>query len=169
LPIISTLPSQARRMAARAGVALAALVALAAGYPAGASATPPTSSTGTTGAPGPCQAAGGGGPGYSASVGTKHNGATICLKVGQKLLVLLSAPHLQGPDWSPIAASPPGVLRPAALTLMLPRGTTAENFRAVRVGTARLRSTRPVCPDTPGRPHCLAIEGWSVTVSVRPR
>jgi hypothetical protein len=91
----------------------------------------------------------------------------VCLKVGQKLLVFLAAPRPQGPDWAPVAVSPPGVLGPAPLTLMVPRGTTAQNFRALRVGTARLGSSRPVCPATPGRPHCMAIEGWSVEVVVK--
>jgi hypothetical protein len=113
-----------------------------------------------------CEAVHNPGPGYSGSVGTDQNGETICISVGEKLLVFLSAPST-APVWAPISLAPHGILVPAPLTLMLSRNVTAENFLANRPGVVKLTSHRPVC-SVPQRSQllCGTVQRWAVTVDV---
>jgi hypothetical protein len=55
------------------------------------------------------------------------NGKTVCITVGEKLLVFLVAPAATL-GWAPIRVAPPGVLSVAPFTLMLTRNVTAETF-----------------------------------------
>ena len=80
----------------------------------------------------------GSGPGYSASIGNLQNGRTVCITIGERLLVLLSAGSKGASPWSQIRVSKSGILEIAPLTLMLARGTTGTNFQAERSGTVRL-------------------------------
>lgn len=110
----------------------------------------------------------GAGPGYNASIGNQEDGKTVCLTLGEKLLVSLSAPASKGLSWSRIQVSPPGVLADAPLTLMLPKGVTAANLLAAHPGTVDLTSARHVCPPaTNGSATCEAMISWRATVVVR--
>lgn len=110
----------------------------------------------------------GAGPGYNASIGNSQNGKTVCIAVGEKLLVLLSGGSPNASPWRAVHVSKPGILKIAPLTLMLTRGLTGTNFRAVRVGTVRLTSERSPCvPTTPAGARCNVIEIWQATVVVR--
>lgn len=126
-----------------------------AGGTAGAAAPSPRIATIT------CTVPTGPGPGYDASIGLKQNGKTFCLKVGQKLLVFLRAPKPYTSLWHAIHVSPSGILGPAPMTLMLVRGVTASNFRALKPGLVTLSSWRAACPPPkPGAAACMAIEAW---------
>ncbi|HTT92889.1 MAG TPA: hypothetical protein VMF65_25265 [Acidimicrobiales bacterium] len=110
----------------------------------------------------------GAGPGYNASIGNQENGKTVCLALGEKLLVSLSAPTAKSPKWSHIQVSPSGVLTTAPLTLMLSPGMTATNFLASHPGAVDLTSQRHVCPpSTNGTVSCDVMVAWRATVVVR--
>jgi hypothetical protein len=110
----------------------------------------------------------GAGPGYNASIGNQENGKTVCLTLGEKLLVSLSAPASTGLSWSRIQVSPPGVLANAPLTLSLPKGVTAANLLAAHPGFVNLTSERRVCPPaSSGAATCEAMISWRATVMVR--
>lgn len=167
MPTVAKGPRRARPWWAVPAVVLAvALGPMAAGAaaapaPAKASQGRPVSMTSA------CRVPSGRGPGYDASIGVKQNGETICISVGERLLVLLTSPEPQGPRWAPIGASPAGILGPAPMSLMLSRGATAANFRALKAGTAQLTSVRHVCPPAkPGVASCDSMQGWRVTVKV---
>jgi hypothetical protein len=117
-----------------------------------------------------CSAPSGPGPGYNASIGTRQNGRTVCVTIGEKLLVLLRAPQPNATPWSSVHPSRAGVVKIAPLTLMLSRGTTGTNFQAIRAGTIELSSQRAACP-TPalGSASCDVIVLWRVTLVVRSR
>jgi hypothetical protein len=105
------------------------------------------------------------GPGYDASVGNSDSGRSICMQVGQRLLVILRAPA-SGRDWARPRPSARGYLVAAPMSLMLVRGATGANFRAVKPGTVYLRSSRPVCAPKPGAVSCQAVQAWSVQLVI---
>ena len=145
------------------GVALALTVIIA-----GAGAMSQPTAAAFTGNPVPaCAAVRDPGPGYSGSIGTAQNGETLCITVGEKLLVYLSVPAPTALGWAPITVFPQGVLVPAPLALMLSRNVRAENFLANRRGVVKLTSHRPTC-SVPERsqPLCGAVQRWAVTVTV---
>jgi hypothetical protein len=108
------------------------------------------------------------GSGYDLTIGLKQDGKAICAHVGEKVLVLLSAPTPTSTHWSIIEASPPGILVRAPMTIMLSKGVTAAIFKAVKTGTVELSSQRPACaPATPGHATCMAIELWKAGLVVR--
>jgi hypothetical protein len=110
----------------------------------------------------------GSGPGYNASIGTQENGKTVCITLGEKLLVSLSAPASGGLSWSHIQPFPHGILAVAPLTLMLPKGVTATNFLAVHPGVVNLTSERRVCPPaTSGSATCEVMILWRATIVVQ--
>jgi len=110
----------------------------------------------------------GAGPGYNASIGNEQNDESVCITIGEKLLVLLSAASPNASPWQEVRVSTPGILKTAPLTIMFARGLTGTNFQAVHSGTVRLTSQRPACgPTTTGSPVCDAIEEWQATVIVR--
>ena len=115
----------------------------------------------------PCIVPVGGGPGYDASIGNRQSGDSICITVGERLLVLLSGGAPNATPWRAIHLSTSGVLEYAPLTLMLSRGLTGANFRATRLGRVELSAERPVCAAvSPASPTCDAIESWRATVIV---
>jgi hypothetical protein len=133
-----------------------------------ARATVPLTPTSVAGPAGPCLSPTGRGPGYNASITNKQDGRTVCITVGEKLLVFLTAPSRHAAGWGAVHVSKPGILKIAPLTLMLPRGVTAVNFLAVHTGVVELMSQRPACtPATPIAATCDAIMLWRVTVVVR--
>ncbi len=105
--------------------------------------------------------------GHYGSIGNQQNGETICLLLGGKLLVSLSAPPATGPEWQSIVVSPAGVLTPAPMPVPLRRGTTSAGFLARRPGVVKLSSTRRACPSAgAGSASCDALVSWKVTVVV---
>jgi hypothetical protein len=114
-----------------------------------------------------CNPIRGTGPGYHASVGTAQNGETVCLTVGEKLLVFLAAPTTTSLGWTPIRVAPPGVLSAAPLALKLTRNVTAENFVGTREGFVKLSSQRPACNVPRGsQVFCGAVLRWEAKVQV---
>jgi hypothetical protein len=114
-----------------------------------------------------CLVPDGSGPGFDASIGNLQNGRTVCLQVGERLLVRLTAPSNSSP-WQPIRSSTSNVLRTVPLTILLTRGTIGAAFKAAAPGTVRLESQRQVCsPATSGRPTCDAVQLWEVTLVVQ--
>jgi hypothetical protein len=113
------------------------------------------------------------GPGYSLSIGNTTNGKTVCVAVGEKLLVSLSAPSSPGLKWSHIQVAPAGVLSTAAVTAApvtaVPSdGVTAALFLAVHRGVVELTSQRHLCPPPAnGTASCDAMLSWRATVVVR--
>src|SRR5487761_2182734 len=85
----------------------------------------------------------GSGPGYNASIGNQQNGKSVCITVGERLLVVLSAGAPNASPWRAIHVSKSGILQIAPITLMFSRGTTGTNFKAVRLGTVQLTAQRP--------------------------
>jgi hypothetical protein len=119
--------------------------------------------------PGACSPTPGSGPGYNASIGNAENGKRVCITVGEKLLVLLSASPTSALKWHPVQVSPPGVLTIAPLTLMLSKNVTAANFKATHTGLAHLSSERIACSPPPkSQVACGAMVAWTATVLVRP-
>jgi hypothetical protein len=117
-----------------------------------------------------CTVPTGQGPGYNASIGIRQNGKTVCVTIGEKLLVLLSAPEPNAAPWSSVHPSKAGIVEIAPLTLMLSRGTTGTNFKAIRAGRIELSSQRSACsPPASGGASCDAIVLWRVTLVVRSR
>jgi hypothetical protein len=109
----------------------------------------------------------GAGHGYNASIGNRQNGQRVCLAVGEKLLVLLSAPPSTGLSWHDIQARPAGVVTVTRLTILLPRGVTAANFLADHKGVAELTSQRQACSPPPKSSIlCGAVIHWQATLVV---
>ena len=161
------LSTPANVLAARAAVPLTPTSVPAATISSDVTGPVPTT-TRVAGPPVLCAAPKGPGPGYSASVTNKQDGETVCITVGEKLLVFLTAPSPGASPWRGVHTSKPGILRTVPLTLVLPRGATAVNFLAVRQGVVELTSQRPVCvPGPPNVAACDAIMLWRVTVVVR--
>ena len=107
------------------------------------------------------------GPGYNGSIGTAQNGKSVCVTLGEKLLVFLSAPANTELGWSRIAVTPPGILTSAPFTLMLSRNVTAENFLAKRQGTVYLTSERSACGVPRGsQVFCPSVLRWQAKVVV---
>ena len=110
----------------------------------------------------------GGGPGYNATINNQQNDKTICITVGERLLVLLTAAPANTVSWGAMHVATKGILKIEPLTIKFVRGTTAGNFDAAHPGTTRLTSQRSVCAPAPsGAPVCDAIELWQVTLVVR--
>jgi hypothetical protein len=131
-----------------------------------------TVSNATAAGPGPisvgCIVPAGAWLGHYGSIGNQQNGQTICLVLGGKLLVSLSAPAGAGPEWQSVAVSPAGVLTAAPMPVPLRRGVTAAGFLAKRPGTVKLSSDRRACPSAgAGSGSCDALVSWKVTVVVR--
>ena len=101
-------------------------------------------------------------PGSTLTLGSRDNGSTYCLRVGQQVIV-----YLQGAPahmWAPIR-SDSSALRPAPNgSLMLMRGVTGAAFTAARPGTAHISSARPVCIGRSVR--CDAMIAFHVTVVI---
>lgn len=101
-------------------------------------------------------------PGGTLTLGSRDNGSTFCLRVGQQVIVYLqgSPAHM----WAPIR-SDSSALRPAPNgSLMLMRGVTGAAFTAARPGTAHISSARPVCIGRSVR--CDALIAFHVTVVI---
>ena len=100
--------------------------------------------------------------GSTLTLGSRDNGGTYCLRVGQEVIVYLqgSPAHM----WAPIRSDSSDVRPRPNGSLMLMRGVTGAAFTAVRPGIAHVISARPVCVARPVR--CDALIAFHVTVIV---
>jgi hypothetical protein len=115
-----------------------------------------------------CMVPAGAWPGHYGSIGNQQNGETVCVVVGGKLLVSLSAPAGAGSAWQNIVVSPAGILTPAPTPSPVRSGVTGAGFLAKREGIVKISSYRRACPATgPGSASCDALVSWKVTVVVR--
>jgi hypothetical protein len=102
------------------------------------------------------------------AIGNAQNGTTICVTVGEKLLVSLSAPAGTGMEWQHVVASPPGVLVAAPIPVTAGEAVTSTAFLAMGQGRATLSSQRRACPAAQAGPaSCETSVSWGVTVDVR--
>jgi hypothetical protein len=101
------------------------------------------------------------------SIGALQNGETVCLTVGQKLLVELASPATTGLGWAPVDVSPPGILAKGPSTAMYSRFVTEASFIAKHKGIAELSSQRPTCSVPRGSGvTCAALLHWGARVVV---
>ncbi len=115
-----------------------------------------------------CRVPAGAWPGHYGSIGNQQNGETVCVVLGGKLLVSLSAPAGAGSAWQTIVVSPAGILTPVPRPSPVRPGMTGAGFLAKREGTVRVSSYRRACPATgAGSASCDAVISWKVTVVVR--
>jgi hypothetical protein len=109
----------------------------------------------------------GAGPDAAATLQVEDGGRDYCLKVGDRLTVLLRAPLDPGAAaWQPVTASDATVLEPAGSgALALPRGVTGAAYRAARPGRVQVTSVRPPCaaPDA----NCAPADVWRASIVVR--
>ncbi len=132
---------------------------------AGPSAGGPAASTASASPTAPGTCAGNAKPAPSGStltLGSRDNGSTFCLRMGQQVLVYLhgSPAHM----WAPVR-SDSSALRPSpngSFTLM--RGVTGAAFVATRPSTVHLTSARPACIGKPVR--CDAMIAFHVTIVI---
>jgi hypothetical protein len=115
-----------------------------------------------------CRVLAGAWPGHYGLIGSQQNGETVCVLLGGKLLVSLSAPPGAGSAWQHIVVSPAGVLTPAPMPSPVRPGVTGAAFLAKREGTVKITSYRRACPVTgAGSASCDALISWKATVVVR--
>ncbi|GAA3433157.1 hypothetical protein GCM10018954_027600 [Kutzneria kofuensis] len=92
------------------------------------------------------------------------NGQTVCVAVGDKFTVKLLDDG-KG-HWSAVTSDSDAV-DVLLLTGSPPISGTQADFVARHKGTAKLTSTRPVCPSaSPGGVTCQAMQAFTVTVTV---
>ena len=93
------------------------------------------------------------------------NGHTVCTAVGTKFTVKL--PDDGKGHWSALTSDSDAV-DVLLLTGSPPISGTQADFVARHKGTAKLTSSRPVCPSTPpGGMSCKSLQGFTVTVTVQ--
>jgi hypothetical protein len=101
------------------------------------------------------------------SIGARQNAETVCLSIGQELLVQLVSPAATGLGWSPVHVSPPGILASGRSKAVYPRFVTEASFIARHKGIAELSSQRPTCAaPSGGRETCGALLHWGARVVV---
>jgi hypothetical protein len=92
------------------------------------------------------------------------NGHSVCVAAGAKFTVEL--PDDGKGHWSAIVSDSDAV-DVLLLTGSPPISGTQADFMARHKGTAKLTSSRPVCPTTtPGGLTCKSLQGFTVTVTV---
>ena len=92
------------------------------------------------------------------------NGHTVCVAVGDRFSVKL--PDDGKGHWSAITTDSNAVDL-LLLTGSPPISGTQADFVARHKGTAKLTSSRPVCPSTaPGTMNCKSLQAFVVTVTV---
>ncbi len=107
------------------------------------------------------------GGGSEALLTNAHSGETVCLAVGQKLLVRLVAPAGSFVHWQRARLSRTGVLAVVPLGGRFEPNVTAQKLVAVRTGQVTLSSQRPACaPPRGSQMACRAILEWRATVVV---
>ncbi|MEV6611244.1 MULTISPECIES: hypothetical protein [unclassified Kutzneria] len=93
------------------------------------------------------------------------NGQTVCVAAGDKFTVKL--PDDGKGHWTAITSDSDAV-DVLLLTGSPPISGTQADFMARHKGTAKLTSSRPVCPSPapPGGMSCQAMQAFTVTVTV---
>jgi hypothetical protein len=91
------------------------------------------------------------------------SGHTLCLRAGGQVRLTLDG--TKDRPWTPVKATGTALRATNAGIVILP-GDAVAAFDAVTPGTARLTSTRPLCPAGPGRTGCEGTQEWTVTVKV---
>ena len=152
LTLLGLLATLATGLASPAGPGLAAATTrLHTGTPAVAHCAPATRQSG----------------GSEALLTNAHSGERVCLAVGQRLLVRLSAPSGSFVHWQQIHLSHAGVLAVVPLGQRFELNVTAQKLAAVRPGQVALTSQRPACaPPRGSQVACRAILVWKATVVV---
>ncbi|OIJ88045.1 hypothetical protein [Streptomyces colonosanans] len=92
------------------------------------------------------------------------DGRTICLTTGGQIRLTLHGTTDR--PWAPVTATG-SALKAANAGIAVRPGDAVAAFDAVAPGTAQLSSTRPLCARRPGQNSCLALQNWTVTVTVR--
>ncbi|MFG2885335.1 hypothetical protein ACGFYV_24095 [Streptomyces sp. NPDC048297] len=94
------------------------------------------------------------------------NGRTLCLTRGGDLRLTLDGTRSR--PWKPVMTSGTALEAINPGFVILPGDATAA-YRAVQPGTAKLTSSRPLCPQptAPGQVACQGIQEWTATVTVR--
>jgi hypothetical protein len=107
------------------------------------------------------------GCGVDLRVTQTDTGRRVCLHLGGTITVVLEGAVGQQ-MWRPIAVTGDVLDLAAGPSSPSVSLTTTDTFRAVGLGTARLSSTRSICPvPKPGTVACMAMEGFTLTVDVR--
>ncbi|POX47888.1 hypothetical protein C3489_28425 [Streptomyces sp. Ru71] len=92
------------------------------------------------------------------------NGRTVCVsRNGEVRLTLDGTPDR---PFRPVTATGTA-LRAINAGFVIQPGDATAAYRAVAAGTAKLTSSRPLCPTTPGQITCKGLQAWTVTVTVR--
>jgi hypothetical protein len=99
------------------------------------------------------------------------NGHRVCARRGAHIDVVLRVDPDASPEpstwWSAVTVDGRAVVVDTKHPRVLPvRGATLGYFLAVHRGSARLSSTRTVCPAQPS-PPCHLLQAWSVRIVVR--
>ncbi len=105
--------------------------------------------------------------GHYASIGNLQNGQTICLVLGEKLVVSLSAPAASNLAWQGVVVAPGGILAKTPIPGPVRAGVTGSAYLARRQGIVKLSSERRACAPASGSASCDAMLAWKVTVIVR--
>ncbi|MGW4730396.1 hypothetical protein ACWEQC_14705 [Streptomyces shenzhenensis] len=106
-----------------------------------------------------------GGCATRAELTAADNGRSLCLVRGGVVRITLDG--TEDRPWQPLTASG-DVLKPVDPGFVILPGDAVAAYEAVAPGTARLTSSRPLCPEAgPGQVSCLGIQSWAVTVRVR--
>jgi hypothetical protein len=98
------------------------------------------------------------------------NGRHVRVHRGQRISVVLAVDPKQDPEpttWWHSISEQGAALSVRPQTWMPVRGVTMGRFKAVVRGEATVSSARAVCPSSPNRPICHAVQGWSVVIDVR--
>ncbi|WP_073946170.1 hypothetical protein [Streptomyces kebangsaanensis] len=98
-----------------------------------------------------------------AELTTADSGQTLCLRAGGQVRLTLDG--TEDRPWTPVKSTGTALRSTNAGIVILP-GDAVAAFDAVTPGTARLTSTRPLCPTGPGRTGCKGTQQWTVTVKV---
>ncbi|GHI07361.1 hypothetical protein AQI88_20755 [Streptomyces cellostaticus] len=123
--------------------------------------------SGSKGKVSPSASAPSSGSGCAAQVELKvaDNGRTVCLAKGGELRLTLDGTKTR--PWKPVALSGTALEAINAGFVIQPGDATAA-YKAVAAGTAKLTSSRPLCPPAdPGQASCKGIQQWTVTVKVK--
>jgi hypothetical protein len=100
---------------------------------------------------------------HEAALTAADSGRTLCLTVGGTLRLTLDG--TKDRPWTPVKATS-AILKGADPGIVILPGDALAAYTAVAPGTARLTSSRPLCPTGPGRISCMGIQAWQVTVQV---
>ncbi|MFF4830764.1 hypothetical protein [Streptomyces sp. NPDC001315] len=94
------------------------------------------------------------------------DGHTVCVTKGGQVRLTLDGTRER--PWRPVTATG-SVLRATNAGIVVLPGDATAAYDAVATGTAKLTSSRPLCPEStsPGRVSCMGIQEWTVTVRVR--